>query len=33
MGEIVFLLERTRTSILDDVDLLNESSIAPTRPV
>ena len=35
MGEIVFFLERTRTSILDDVDLLTEaqSPIAPTRPV
>jgi hypothetical protein len=32
MGEIVFFLERTRTSILDDVDLLTESPIAPTRP-
>src|SRR6188768_3531546 len=34
MGEIVFFLELTRTSILDDVDLLTEtqSSIAPTRP-
>jgi hypothetical protein len=33
MGEIVFFLERTRTSILDDVDLLTESPIAPPRPV
>jgi hypothetical protein len=33
MGEIVFFLERTRTSILDDVDLLTEGPIAPTRPV
>ena len=35
MGEIVFFLERTRTSILDDVDLLTEtqSPISPTRPV
>ena len=33
MGEIVFFLERTRTSILDDVDLLTESPIAPTRSV
>ena len=34
MGEIVFFLERTRTSILDDVDLLteNQGPIAPTRP-
>ena len=33
MGEIVFFLERTRTSILDDVDLLTEKGpIAPTRP-
>ena len=32
MGKIVFFLERTRTSILDDVDLLTESPIAPTRP-
>src|SRR3954471_4694220 len=34
MGEIVFFLELTRTSILDDVDLLTEtqSSIAPPRP-
>jgi hypothetical protein len=35
MGEIVFFLELTRTSILDDVDLLTETqgSIAPPRPV
>ena len=33
MGEIVFFLERTRTSILDDVDLLTEGPIAPTRPI
>src|SRR3954462_8876756 len=35
MGEIVFFLELTRTSILDDVDLLTEtqSPIAPPRPV
>ena len=33
MGEIVFFLERTRTSILDEVDLLTESPIAPPRPV
>jgi hypothetical protein len=33
MGEIVFFLERTRTSILDDVDLLTEGPIAPPRPV
>ena len=35
MDEIVFFLERTRTSLLDDVDLLTEarSPIAPTRPV
>ena len=33
MGEIVFFLERTRTSILDDVDLLTEGPIAPIRPV
>src|SRR3954447_650383 len=34
MGEIVFFLELTRTSILDDVDLLTEtqSSVAPPRP-
>jgi hypothetical protein len=32
MGEIVFFLELTRTSILDDVDLLTESPIAPPRP-
>jgi hypothetical protein len=32
MGEIVFFLERTRTSILDDVDLLTEGPIAPPRP-
>jgi hypothetical protein len=33
MGKIVFFLEWTRTSILDDVDLLTESPIAPPRPV
>jgi hypothetical protein len=35
MGEIVFFLERTRTFILDAVDLLteNQGPIAPTRPV
>jgi hypothetical protein len=35
MGEIVFFLEPTRTSILDDVDLLTEAQgpIAPPRPV
>ena len=33
MGEIVFFLELTRTSILDAVDLLTESPIAPPRPV
>jgi hypothetical protein len=33
MGEIIFFLERTRTSILDDIDLLTESPISPTRPV
>ena len=32
MGEIVFFLKLTRTSILDDVDLLTESPIAPPRP-
>ena len=34
MGEIVFFLEPTRTSILDDVDLLTEAQgpIAPPRP-
>ena len=34
MGEIVFFLELTRTSILDDVDLLTETRdpIAPPRP-
>ena len=33
MGEIVFFLELTRTSILDDVDLLteNQGPIAPPR--
>ena len=33
MGEIVFFLERTRTSILDAVDLLteNQGPIAPPR--
>src|SRR5688500_8088868 len=33
MGEIVFFLEPTRTSLLDDVDLLTESPIAPAQPV
>ena len=33
MGKIVFFLELTRTSILDDVDLLTEGPIAPPRPV
>ena len=33
MGKIVFFLERTRTSLLDAVDLLteNQGPIAPTR--
>ena len=35
MGELWLFLELTRTSILDDVDLLteNQGPIAPTRPV
>ena len=33
MGEIVFFLELTRTSILDAVNLLTEGPIAPTRPI